>query len=260
MKIFVFATVLLASVAAPIAIVRRANLRLQETSGPLSEQSSRLAELTASNEQLTKQLADAASAGSGGQERSEILKLRNEIGQLRRAVDEVDKLRSNNSALHTARDQSNPAADANAPDPATVHAHWEKAQLGFAGYADPMAALQSALWAMSRGDPEKLAGSVTRDAFKKLTREGWNDRKSDVEEMADSARDISASLGPAIAFSITTQKPAGDDVAIIGVYFEGEGQTRRIAMKKVDGEWKLSKMGRAGDNDEDIQNGYSVWP
>ena len=258
MKVFIFVTVLLASVAAPFAIVRRANLQLQETSSVLHDQSARLADLAASNELLTKQLATAASTGSEGQERSELLKLRNEIGRLRRAVDEVEKLRSNNSVLQVAR--SNLAADANAPDPATVQARWEKAQLGFAGYADPMAALQSALWAMSRGDPEKLAGSVTREASKKLTREGWNDRKSDVEEMADSARDITASLGPATAFSITTQKPAGDDVAIIAVYFEGEGHTRRIAMKKVDGEWKLDRMGRAGDNDEDIQNGYSVWP
>ena len=31
-------------------------------------------------------------------------------------------------------------------------------------------------------------------------------------------------------------------------------------MKKVAGEWKLSVIGRAGDGDDDIQQGYSAWP
>src|SRR5215471_11065842 len=161
MKRFVFASVLVGSVVAPIAIARRANVRLQETSGVLRDESGKLTELAASNEQLRKQLADAEAASLTSEERSEMLRLRNEIGRLRRAVDEVDKLRSNNSALATCG-QTNLAADAYGPDPASIHAHWPKAQLEFSGYADPLAALQSALWAMSHGDPNSLMGSVTR--------------------------------------------------------------------------------------------------
>jgi hypothetical protein len=259
MKRFVFATVLLASVVAPLAIARRAQVRLQERRGVLDEQSARLAELAASNEGLKNQLGGAG-AGLTREQRSEILKLRNEIGQLRRAVEEADELRSKSARLLAARDHPNSGLASNAPDPATVQAHWPKAQLGSAGYADLLSALQSAFWAMSRGEPDSLAGSLTREALRRLTREGWNDRKSPEEELAASAREISVSLGPATGFSVTTQKTVADDFAIIAVYFEGEGQTRRVAMKKVGGEWKLSMMGLAGDNDGDIQEGYVAWP
>ena len=51
-----------------------------------------------------------------------------------------------------------------------------------------------------------------------------------------------------------------EDLAVLGVYFEGEGQTRKVEMKKVEAEWRFSAMGRAGDNEDDLQNGRVAWP
>jgi hypothetical protein len=113
---------------------------------------------------------------------------------------------------------------------------------------------------MSLGDANALAKSVTPETKNRLSREGWNDRRSSDEEIARSAKDIAESLSAARGFSVVAQNMVAEELAILAVYFEGEGQTRRIAMKKVGGEWKFNMMGRGGDSDDDLQNGHVAWP
>src|ERR1035437_9321473 len=91
------------------------------------------------------------------------------------------------------------------PDPQTVQAYWPKAQLASAGYADPAAALQTALWAMSRGDPDALAASVTPEARSKLTREQWLKHGPPEEELAAATRNIADSLSPSSGFYLVGQ-------------------------------------------------------
>jgi hypothetical protein len=66
-------------------------------------------------------------------------------------------------------------------------------------------------------------------------------------------------LAPASGFYISGQKLASPDRTIFDVYFEGEGKTRKVALKKIGNEWKFEALGRAGDSEEDPGNSR-VWP
>jgi hypothetical protein len=260
MRIGLLGAVVTTSLIVPLALAHHSQVKMRERSEMLRQKSERVAELSAENQRLSKELAKNDSSFLTSEQLTELMKLRGEIGRLRQAAGEIDKLRATNQQLLAACERTKTGADPSAPDPQAVQAHWAKDQLGFAAYVDPTSALKSALWAMSLGDADALAASVTPEAKAALAHEGWYDRRSPGEEIADSARKVADSLGPANGFSVVTQKMVSEELAILGVYFEGEGQTRRIAMKKVGDEWKFSVMGRAGDSDDDLQNGYGVWP
>jgi hypothetical protein len=127
------------------------------------------------------------------------------------------------------------------PPPAPEHflAYWPKARLAFAGYADPVSALQTALWAGSRGDADAVAASVTPQVKSELTKENWNDHGEPADELAASAKQIAISLSPATGFYVIRQKLNSEDEAVLDVYLEGQGETRKFTLKKIGREWKL---------------------
>jgi hypothetical protein len=45
------------------------------------------------------------------------------------------------------------------------------------------------------------------------------------------------------------------DRAILDLYFDGEGKTRKVALQKTGQEWKFKTMGRAGQELDDLDNG-----
>jgi hypothetical protein len=54
------------------------------------------------------------------------------------------------------------------------------------------------------------------------------------------------------------QKLTSADQAILDVYFDGEGQTRKFALEKLGAERKLRAIGDAGAEEGDL--GAPVWP
>jgi hypothetical protein len=114
---------------------------------------------------------------------------------------------------------------------------------------------------MSQGDPELLAASVTPEAKSELTREKWFDHGTAADEMAAAARKIANSLQASGAFYLVGQKTTAPDLAILEVHFDGEGKSRKVALRKIGDEWKFSVMARAGETDEEgLQHGYGAWP
>lgn len=118
-------------------------------------------------------------------------------------------------------------------------AYWPKNRLAFAGYADPVSALQTALWAGSRGDPDAVVASVTPEVKSELTKENWNDHGPPADELAASAKQIAVSLSPATGFYVVRQKLTSEYEAVLEVYMDGRGETRKFTLKKINGEWKL---------------------
>ncbi len=118
---------------------------------------------------------------------------------------------------------------------AVILAHWPKGQLAFAGYADPASALETALCAMSRGDINLPAASVTPEAKRRMTREDWVgvEHGSPADEIAASTRSIADSLSPSGAFYLVSQKLTPPDQAILDVYLGGEGNTRKFVLEKI---------------------------
>src|SRR5436190_969933 len=87
----------------------------------------------------------------------ELARLRNEVQQLRKATNEVAKLRLENQKLKDAKPNNSPASN---PIPAKQGALVPKENWTFAGYATPESAVQSAIWAMSQGDPKTFLASL----------------------------------------------------------------------------------------------------
>ena len=243
-KAAIVGAVVIASVAAPLTVQHSEQVKWRERNELLRQQTERWAELSAENQRLSNLVAQAESSALSSEQFRELLRLRGELGQLRQTVSEIAKLRVTNQQLLAGR--ATPAEPSRAPappDPQTVRAYWPKAQLALAGYADPAAALETALWAMSRGDADALAASVTPEARSKLTREQWLKHGPPEEELAAATRNIADSLSPSSGFYLVGQNLVSQDQATLDVYFEGEGKTRKAALKRIGDEWKFDNLG-----------------
>ena len=241
----IIGVVLAVSIGMPWAVYCHKQRRLRERNGLLKQQAERLAELSTESKRLSDLVAQTSSALPSNDEVRELLRLRGEIGQLRQTVEETDKLRSQNQRLEAIR--SNTAEQqpqtSSAPDPQTVLAHWPKNQLTALGYADPESALETTLLALSRGDSDGLLASVTPEAKAKLTRENWFVHGTAADEVATAAKQMAQSLDPSTGFYLVGQNFLAQDLAILDVYFDGEGRTRRVAMKKIGDAWKFDSLG-----------------
>ncbi len=256
------ATALVAACAlTPLALRHHARAAEREQERLLRERAVQLAELSAESERLSNLVAHTENGVLPPAQLNELLKLRGEIGQLRQALDEANNLAARNRQLAAALTNADMSPRASSlPEGQPVHAYWPRAQLGFAGYSDPTAALKTTLWAMTQGDPDALAGSVTPEVKAKMLREDWFEHGSPAEELAASARRIADSLQPANGFYVIGQRSISQDQVVVDVFFEGEGRTRKFAMKKVGAEWKFNALGRASSPDNDVHPGFSAWP
>ena len=236
--------VVIASVAAPLAVQHSAQVKCRERDELLRQQTERLAELSAENHRLSNLVAQAESSALSTDQFRELLRLRGELGQLRQTVSEIAKLRVTNQQLLAGRtNPEQPSRAPTPPDPQTVRAYWPKAQLALAGYADPASALQTTLWAMSRNDADALAASVTPEARSKLNREEWLKHGLAEEELAAATRNMADSFSPSSGFYVVGQNLVSQDQATLDVYFEGEGKTRKFALKKIGEQWKFDNLG-----------------
>lgn len=227
----------------PWAIHHRYQNTLREQKESSKHRAERLAELSSENERLAELVARIGNASRSNEEVRELLRLRGEIGQLRQAVEETDRLRlycQLAAARATTAEQSRTSS---APDPQTVLAYWPKNQLSAPGYADPSSALETTLLAVIRGDSAALVASVTPEAKAKLTRENWFNHKAPADEVATSTKQMAESLNPSTGFYVVGQNFLSQDRAILDVYFDGEGRTRRVALQKIGDAWKFDNLG-----------------
>ncbi len=257
LKLGVAGTLLVAGVATPLAIWRHAQAGWREQNERLREQAARLAGLSAENQRLSNLVEEAKGPSLANEPLRELLRLRGEIGLLRRAVGDVEALRAANQQLRAAGTNSTRELPAPPPD-AAILARWPKDQLAFTGYAEPASALQTMLCTMSRGDTNLLAASVTPEALVRMTRQDWQKHGDPADEIAASTRDIAESLSPSSGFYLVGQTLTSPDRAILTVYFDGEGKTRKFAFEKIGADWKLGAMGCAGGEDDDL--GALAWP
>jgi hypothetical protein len=232
----------------PLFVHHNAWVRWREREVFQRGQAERLAELSAENERLSNLVAHTRNSILSTGEFRELLKLRGEIGQLRESASEVRRLRAAQelpAAGPANETQSGPLL----PDPQTVLAHWQKEQLTSLGYDGPTQALQTALWAMSRADPNALAASVTPWTSNELAGGLWVAADSN-EVMAAQSRLAAEFLSLSSGFYVSPssgsysveQELSHPDQAFLDVYFEGEGTTRQVELEKVGEEWKVSAI------------------
>jgi hypothetical protein len=239
MRNLLLAILLGVSVAVPWHVWRQARLRARTKSEELQRGASALAVLDAENESLSNRAELAAKDSPSTEQFRELLKLRGEIGALRQASNDMEKLKARNARLEGQLTNSAPLLP---PDPQKILAHWSKEQLSMAGYADPISAVSTVLWAISHNDPNAYFDSVTADARKLLTREQWNNHGPAAEELAGATQRFADSLESDTGFDVVGQSSQAGGKTTVEVYFEGEGRTRKFLMQQVSGDWKFDGL------------------
>jgi hypothetical protein len=218
--------------------------------------------------------------------KSALLKLRAEVADLRRSTTNLHALRTAltnlQNEIQTA--QNSPPTNSSAPPhPSKIRATWPKDQLTFAGYADETSALQSTLWAMSRGDLSAILSALAPGnvqnvndptAFARLWRDSSpNPSQADKDgtsPKAIKARDsnlqrLAASLRPVTAFHLVSDdiSPRLDhnpELKIYKIHFQGDGATRGLGFKKVGDELKFVSVYAIGGTDEHPTYESNLWP
>jgi len=239
LKIGAISAIVAASAIGTLAIQHHAKVRLHEQKESLRQQSDTAARLSAENERLSNLVATVKSSNSLSREQlTELLKLRNEVGQLRHAEAEKPRLQADNTRLRAKAEQAaKQLAEAQA-----LPNYWPKEQLAYSGYGDPESALKSMLAAMKNGDVSSYQTMLTPEALadmqKELAKHGLSPEQQEAQLKAMGASLVSSSAG----FHILDETMPSPDQAVINLSFDGEGVARKFVLKQVQNQWKFQDL------------------
>ena len=159
-----------------LAVEHQARLRLGEENTALRQQLDRMARLAAENERLSNLVAQANRSPSLPDDRlKELLRLRGKVGVLRQQTKELETLRNENRQARAALESGHKTQRAVA-----TADYWPRDSWAFAGYASPDAALQSSLWAASKGDLKTVVGGTTGEMQKEMEKDLETKSESEV--------------------------------------------------------------------------------
>ncbi len=230
LKLGVISALVITGAATPWLIQHQSEIKQREEIRALQQHSHELGQQRAENERLSQFLAQPGSPLSNDQLR-ELLKLRSEVGLLRKATNGLPKLRAENrqlrSRLATVRAQGKPNLAAGDLVPI--------ASLMFAGYATPEATLQSTLAAFSKGDVKYLDGFTPERRQKE--QEDFTGKSE--SEIAAIVANQSAKLAET-SLQILNSQLVSDDETELTLLSTADERLRTVTMKKIGGEWKIS--------------------
>lgn len=205
----------------------QATTKLREKNQAMQQQVEQVGRLGEENQRLSNLIAQASNPASLPKDQlGELLRLRGEVGPLRRQKAEGEKLRAENSRLRAAPTNRSPTAvtpSASAPD------YLPRKSWAFVGYGDPDSVLQSSFWAWSSGDPKAVLASMAPGQ-----RAEWGFR-TDEQIAAQLARNMAKAKG----FRILNRQVLTDGVALFTVFEEAMNQKVRFRLKQVGSEWKF---------------------
>jgi hypothetical protein len=161
---------------------------------------------------------------------SELLRLRNEVGRLRKQASELEQLQEQNRQLRAAMASVPKAAPA-----ADVKHVFPKESWVFAGFADPESTIQSAAWAMSRGDFQTLLASLTPEQRANHERQFRGRSEDEIAAMMANNKDYKNMSG----YQITNREILSDREMVVSLYQQGRDRTIKMVLKRIDNEWKL---------------------
>jgi hypothetical protein len=213
----------------------RAGLRLEQQR--LEQQLGDMAQLIASNEQLSNRLAQAPSPPSLTDDQSrELLRLRGQLGVLRQQGRELETAREENRLARAALESNLKSRTAAAPKAAATADYWPQDSWVFKGYASADATLQSSLWAANNGDLKALLASTTGE-MQKMMAEDFKG-KSEAEASIRAMDEVSGMK----SVRVVNREVQSDDTRVLTLEIEGrtDTQTQKLMLKKIGNEWKLS--------------------
>ncbi len=210
------------------AQLREQNQTLQQQQAPLAKQ---IQQLQRDRDEATNRMAGLLAENvqlKSGRDKTELLKLRGEVGMLRQKANELAQLVQD---LQNAGKQNLSVYPTN---------YFPMESLQFAGYATPEAAVESALWAKHVGNEkvwlDGMASDVADGAKNKYVQ-----GKSDDERSRFLINQTTNWMGGRILNEI----PLADDEVLMPTEVEAlvNGATNTFTsmevLKKIEGEWKL---------------------
>jgi len=230
LQIGILSAVFLAGGTACWVAEHSARTRLLQKNESIRQQADQLAQLAAENERLSNSLAAGKLPSSlSAAELHELLRLRNQVGQLDRTRREADELRAINQQLVVGLANSG-----------TNQGYWAGEQLVFSGFADPESAMKSTLAAWISGDPVAFLASCVPAARADLEKV----RQATSEpEFAARTKVMAGLYRPATeGVRVLGKKTLSQDEAVLDLYFEGDGKSREFLMKRIEDEWKVTGL------------------
>ncbi|MSU59306.1 MAG: hypothetical protein EXS35_14245 [Pedosphaera sp.] len=235
MKTAAIALVIAALSAALVWQLVRAK-RLLDENAILRAQVETASALTAEKERLSNLVAQAAASQPISEEQfQELLRLRGEVGVLRKQKAEVEKLHAENRQLLAATGQPLQSPGQ------TMSDFVPKESFTNVGYATPEAAFQTFSWAWQQGDTKSILASVSAEGRARMEAD-WS-KKTEAELAAQFHNEHSSNY---TGHRIVNRKEISSDEVLFSVYIGGEEESfHKFRMKRYGNEWKLA----GGDKD-----------
>jgi hypothetical protein len=224
-----------AALAVWAAFEHQRRIGLGREHSALEQQLEEMAQLIASNEQLSNLLAKTKSSPSLTDDHSrELLRLRGQVGVLRRQSRELETVREENRQARAALASS--LKSPGAAKAAATADYWPQDSWAFKGYASADATLQSSLWAANNGDVKALLASATGEMQKAMAEDLKS--KSGTEASIRAMDEVSGMK----SVRVVDREVRGDDTVVITAEIEGRTgtDTQKLVLKKIGNEWKIS--------------------
>ena len=225
-----FALILVGLLAAGWFWERSVSDRLRMENEPLRAEKLEADQLAAENRDLPTLRAAAAPAQRG--DRTELLRLRNEVRWLRAQQQEVEKLRAANQRV-AEEIKSGKFAPRRLAD---VEGAVPREKWIFAGFATPEATVQSFLAAIASGDLEQITRCMSAEDAEQMKQQLANDPerfRKDFLGGLDKFRSLTA-------FRITGRRSIDDDRIEILVQVVADGESMPLPLQRVGSEWRLA--------------------
>ncbi len=230
LQLSILGAVVLAGGTACWVVEHSARNSLLQRNESLRQQADELRRLAAENQQLSNRLREAKSPASlSTAEFRELLRLRNQVGQLDRTRRAADELRAANQQLVVGLANSG-----------TNQGYWTGEQLVSAGFADPESAMKSTLAAWISGNPSAFLASCVPTARAELEKERETTSEA---EFARRSQALAGLYAPAAeGVRVLGKKSLSQDEAVLDLYFEGDGKSREFLLRRFDDEWLVTGL------------------
>lgn len=199
----------------------------------LRQQLARLSELESDHQRLSNLVAQADGAKSN-QQLLEVLRLRNEVGVLRRLTNELqltqEELVQLRSAVVALAGAGNGATNG-VPEPLTVY---PKEKWEFVGYDTPENAFQSLNWAALNGDLGALKSNLTQEAQKEFANAFENKSEEEIREQ------LTRIFSEKAEARILSKDVISGNLVVLGVSDGRDAASvDKLVFQKIDGQWKF---------------------
>jgi hypothetical protein len=226
---------LLAGAAVLWTVQHQTEAQLHAERDALQRQLDQTAGLQADNERLSNLVAQAQGSFSSEQ-LSELLRLRGEVGMLRRETNQLPRLKEQNDQLRTALKAANDARNsglAHAPAEAPPLAVYPKTSWAFAGFATPETAFQSLNWAAANGDTNTFMAGMTPEQYTNMFGNQSNGNPFD---------DLKNKINQNSSFRILSKDVISDSEVVVKALGDAEGfnTPAKLVFRNIDGQWKFA--------------------